>query len=52
MRKKCRLCGRWFTSKVGEPICDNCAEAVEEDAAADMGCEDYYAMTGKLPGDK
>lgn len=27
-------------------------DAIVEDAAREMGCEDYYAMTGELPGDK
>lgn len=28
------------------------ADAIEQDAAIEMGCGDYYTMTGELPGDK
>ncbi len=49
---------------VGQKYCSMCvgdvdhgndghyARAMEEDAAREMGCDDYYFMTGDLPGDK
>lgn len=50
--EKCIMCGDDFKPKSGENACSDCADAVMEEVAAEYGCEDYYAMTGDLPGDK
>lgn len=55
---KCSYCNEVVTkaqinNRVGEKImCNFCTDDLEGGAAAEMGVEDYYEMTGDLPGDK
>ena len=47
--KKCSDCGRMVEND--ETYCHVCLDNLERDAAREMGVEEYYDMTGKLPGD-
>lgn len=60
-KKRCAVCGKHLGDHVTEligvgachPECaDHEASALEADAAREMGCAEYYGMTGELPGDK